>query len=128
MQTKNKQCKSAIIIIVCINKYILVHPKFIQNLFILFLKVSVVSADTCVTISGKLFHICTCLGAELNSLIKFNHSDISDLLILVASQPIDEVDKVEGPRGARHLRVFINIFLLAHCAQNSHTLLSSVSI
>jgi len=44
------------------------------------LKVSVVAAD--ITISGKLFHTLTILGAKENFLIFLNHSDIYYLLIL----------------------------------------------
>jgi len=65
VQTKNKQCKSAIIL-QCYHPHLsdfcsrplltqpYNHILVLQKLFSLLLKVSVVSAD--ITISGKLFH------------------------------------------------------------------------
>jgi len=50
VQTKNKQCK--------------ISWCYLPNLSSLLLKVSVVSAD--ITISGKLFHTFTILGAKEN--------------------------------------------------------------
>ena len=42
---------------------------------------------------------------------------------------LTRVGNVQGLRDARGSRVFVNIFFLfAHCVQNSHILLSSVSI
>jgi len=83
VQTKNKQCKSAIIL-QCYHSHLsdfCSRPYNIswccQHLSSLLLKVSVVSAD--ITISGKLFHTFTILDAKKFFL---NHSDIYYLLIL----------------------------------------------
>jgi len=78
VQTKNNQWKSAIIL-QCYHPHLsdfycrpqLTQPSYnisscFQSLSSLLLKVSVVSAD--ITISGKLFHIFTILGAKKNFL------------------------------------------------------------
>jgi len=71
VQTKNNQCKSAIIL-QCYHPHLTSVPDPLvltrvlswccQNLSSFLLKVSVVSAD--ITISGKLFHTFTILGAK----------------------------------------------------------------
>jgi len=94
VQTKNKQCKSAIIL-QCYHPHLsdfcsrprLTQPYnhmyniswCCQNLSSLLLKVSVVSAD--ITISGKLFHTFTILDAKEKFFL--NHSDIYHLLLLL---------------------------------------------
>ena len=81
VQTKNKWCKSAIMI-QCYHPYLsdfcsrprltqpynhIIYPGVAKNLSsLLLLKVSVVAAD--ITISGKLFHTLTILGAKENLL------------------------------------------------------------